>query len=242
MRFDVLTLFPDMIESTINDSILKRAIDKKIIEVNIINFRAFSDNKHLTVDDYAYSGGKGMLIRFDPIVRALKTIPGYEKALKILTTPSGVLYNQERARNISTKYDHIIIICGHYEGIDARILNYVDLELSIGDYILTGGELAASIIIDSVSRLIPGVISEGSTDIESFENNLLEYPQYTRPQSYDGYEVPEILISGHHANIKKWQHRESLKKTYLMRPDLLEKADLSAEDKLIIEEIKNEEK
>ena len=242
MRFDVLTLFPDMIESTINDSILKRAIDKKIIEVNIINFRAFSDNKHLTVDDYAYSGGKGMLIRFDPIVRALKTIHGYEKALKILTTPSGVLYNQERARNISTKYDHIIIICGHYEGIDARILNYVDLELSIGDYILTGGELAASIIIDSVSRLIPGVISEGSTDIESFENNLLEYPQYTRPQSYDGYEVPEILISGHHANIKKWQHRESLKKTYLMRPDLLEKADLSAEDKLIIEEIKNEEK
>lgn len=239
MRFDVLTLFPEMIEGMIKDSILKRAIEKGIIEVNIINFRDFSTNKHHTVDDYAYGGGAGMLISVEPIHRALMSIENVEKAKVVLTSPSGNVWKQSKAYEYS-KENHIVIICGHYEGIDNRVLKYVDEEISIGDYVLTGGEIAATVLIDSISRLVEGVISEESTVNESHQENLLEYPQYTRPLEYDGEKVPEVLYSGHHANIKKYQRYESLKKTYKVRPDLLEKANLTKEDLKMLEEIKNE--
>ena len=225
MRFDVLTLFPEMIEGMIKDSILKRAIEKGIIEVNIINFRDFSTNKHHTVDDYAYGGGAGMLISVEPIHKALMSIENIENAKVVLTSPSGNVWTQKKAYEYSNN-EHIVIICGHYEGIDNRILKYVDEEISIGDYVLTGGEIAATVLIDSISRLVKDVISEDSTVNESHQGSLLEYPQYTRPLEYDGEKVPEVLYSGHHANIKKFQRYESLKKTYRVRPDLLEKANL----------------
>lgn len=239
VRFDILTLFPEMIEGMLNQSILKRAIEKKIIEVNIINFRDFSNNKHSTVDDYAYGGGAGMLISVEPIHLAMKTIPNIDKAYKILTSPSGNVYNQNRAEKLS-KLDHIVIVCGHYEGIDNRILDYIDEEISIGDYVLTGGEIPACAIIDSIARLVPGVISDESIVGESFTMGLLEYPQYTRPYEYDGKKVPDVLVSGHHANIKKWQRYQSLKKTYEVRPELLGNIALTNEDIKMLEEIKNE--
>lgn len=239
VRFDILTLFPEMIEGMLNQSILKRAIEKKIIEVNIINFRDFSTNKHSTVDDYAYGGGAGMLISVEPIHLAMKTIPNIVKAYKILTSPSGNVYNQNKAEKLS-KLDHIVIVCGHYEGIDNRILDYIDEEISIGDYVLTGGEIPACAIIDSIARLVPGVISDESIVGESFTMGLLEYPQYTRPYEYDGKKVPDVLVSGHHANIKKWQRYQSLKKTYEVRPELLGNIALTNEDIKMLEEIKNE--
>lgn len=239
VRFDILTLFPEMIEGMLNQSILKRAIEKKIIEVNIINFRDFSTNKHSTVDDYAYGGGAGMLISVEPIHLAMKTIPNIDKAYKILTSPSGNVYNQNKVEKLS-KLDHIVIVCGHYEGIDNRILDYIDEEISIGDYVLTGGEIPACAIIDSIARLVPGVISDESIVGESFTMGLLEYPQYTRPYEYDGKKVPDVLVSGHHANIKKWQRYQSLKKTYEVRPELLGNIALTNEDIKMLEEIKNE--
>lgn len=241
MRFDILTLFPEMIEGVINSSILKRAREKGLLEINVIDFRLFSTNKHNTVDDYAYGGGAGMLISVEPIHKALQSIEGYDKATKILTTPSGKVFNQKKAIDLS-KNDHIIIMCGHYEGIDNRILNYVDEEISVGDYVLTGGEIPALAIMDSVARLVKGVISDDSIVHESFMEGLLEYPQYTRPQIYDGHEVPEILLSGHHANIEKWKRKEALKKTYKMRPDLLETAMLTPEDYAYLKELEKGDK
>lgn len=239
IKFDILTLFPEIIEGMVSSSILKRAIEKGLIEINIIDFREYAGNKHSTVDDYAYGGGAGMLLRVDPIYRALNTIEGLDKAHKILTSPSGNVWSQKKAEEFS-KLDHIVIVCGHYEGIDARVLNYIDEEISIGDYVLTGGEIPAGVIIDSVSRLINGVIADDSTVNESFSMGLLEYPQYTRPQEFDGHKVPDILLSGHHANIKKWQRYEALKKTYLVRPELLNEIELSKEDFKMVEEIKKE--
>ncbi len=239
IKFDILTLFPEIIEGMVSSSILKRAIEKGLIEINIIDFREYAGNKHSTVDDYAYGGGAGMLLRVDPIYRALNTIEGLDKAHKILTSPSGNVWSQKKAEEFS-KLNHIVIVCGHYEGIDARVLNYIDEEISIGDYVLTGGEIPAGVIIDSVSRLINGVIADDSTVNESFSMGLLEYPQYTRPQEFDGHKVPDILLSGHHANIKKWQRYEALKKTYLVRPELLNEIELSKEDLKMLEEIKKE--
>ncbi|MBQ4570252.1 MAG: tRNA (guanosine(37)-N1)-methyltransferase TrmD [Bacilli bacterium] len=239
IRFDILTLFPEIIEGMVSSSILKRAIEKGLIEINIIDFREYAGNKHSTVDDYAYGGGAGMLIRVDPIYRALNTIEGLSSAHKILTSPSGNVWSQKKAEEFS-KLNHIVIVCGHYEGIDARVLNYIDEEVSIGDYVLTGGEIPAGVIIDSVSRLVSGVIADDSTVNESFSMGLLEYPQYTRPQEFDGYKVPDILLSGHHANIKKWQRYEALKKTYIMRPELLDQIELSKDDLKMLEEIKLE--
>lgn len=237
IKFDILTLFPEIIEGMVSSSILKRAIEKGLIEINIIDFREYAGNKHSTVDDYAYGGGAGMLLRVDPIYRALNTIEGLDNAHKILTSPSGNVWSQKKAEEFS-KLDHIVIVCGHYEGIDARVLNYIDEEISIGDYVLTGGEIPAGVIIDSVSRLINGVIADDSTVNESFSMGLLEYPQYTRPQEFDGHKVPDILLSGHHANIKKWQRYEALKKTYLVRPELLNEIELSKEDIKMLEDIK----
>ena len=240
MKIDVLTLFPEMIEGVIHSSILKRAIDNKIIEINIHDFREFSKDKNHKVDDYTYGGGAGMLIRCDPVIDCLKSISNFQQALKIITSPSGITFNQKVAQKYSNN-EHIIIICGHYEGIDSRVLNYVDEEVSIGDYVLTGGEMAACVIIDAVSRLVDGVLGNNESKIsESFDEDLLEYPQYTRPLEYDGYTVPEVLISGHHENIRKWRRYESIKKTFIVRPDLIDEESLNEEDKKILEQVKKE--
>ena len=220
IKFDILTLFPEIIEGMISSSILKRAIENKLIEINIINFRDFSGNKHSTVDDYAYGGGAGMLIRVDPIYRALQSISNVDKAHKILTSPSGNVWSQKKAEELS-KLEHIVIVCGHYEGIDARVLNYIDEEVSIGDYVLTGGELAAAVICDSVVRLIPGAIGDEQSALsDSFQDNLLAPPVYTRPAEYKGWRVPDILLSGHQRKIEEWQHEQSVERTKRLRPDL----------------------
>ncbi len=240
MRFDIITIFPELINSVCNCSIIKRAIEKGIIEVNTIDFRDYAFDKHKHVDDYAYGGGAGMLISVQPVHQALMIVPNVDKAYKMITSPTGTKFSQEVAERLS-KLDHIVIVCGHYEGIDARINDYMDEEISLGDYILTGGELGACVLIDAVSRLVPGVITDASIQDESFTTGLLEYPQYTRPYEYDGKKVPDVLISGHHANIKKWQRFESLKQTYHKRPDLLDDIELSKEDKKYLEMIKNNE-
>lgn len=238
MKIDILTLFPEMFSGVINSSIIKRAIEKGILQIEIHDFREYSNKKNRRVDDYSYGGGAGMIIEPQPIVDCLRSISGNEKARKILTSPSGKKYHQEKAVSLAQE-EHIIIICGHYEGIDDRITNYIDEEISIGDYILTGGEIAALAIIDSVTRLVPNVLgNEESTEIESFDDCLLEFPQYTRPPVFEGLEVPEVLISGNHEKIKKWRHFKSLEKTYKNRPDLLNKAKLSDEDLDLIEMIK----
>ena len=239
IRFDILTLFPNMFKGLIEDSIIKRAIEKKLIEVNLIDFREFSTNKHHTVDDYSYGGGAGMLISVEPVHLAMKTIPNLDHAKKLLMSPSGKTFNQAKAIELS-KEEHIVMVCGHYEGIDARILNFIDEEVSIGDYVLMGGEVPAMTILEAVSRLVPGVISEDSPVNESFSDSLLEHPQYTRPPVYEGLCVPDVLLSGHHANIKKWQREKALEKTLKVRPDLLKKANLDLNDYKYLWELKNE--
>lgn len=223
MKFTILTLFPEMFPSILNESIIKRAIKNDLLEVNIINFRDFSTNKHKTVDDTPYGGGAGMLLQVEPIVKALESIPNYETALKILLTPQGKRYNQSLTKDLVAN-DHIILICGHYEGFDERVRDYIDLEISIGDYVLTGGEIAALAIMDSVIRLIPGVLgSEESYIHDSFYEDSLDYPQYTKPREFDGKKVPDVLLSGNHAEIAKWRQNQKEIRTKERRPDLLEK-------------------
>jgi tRNA (guanine37-N1)-methyltransferase len=227
MKFDVLTLFPEMFKAVLGDSIIGRAQEKGIIEVNTINIRDFSQNKHRKVDDYPYGGGCGMVMTPQPIYDAYMSLvnnaEGYKPRL-IYMSPQGKVLNQQVAESL-INYDHLVLLCGHYEGIDERILEgIVDEEISIGDYVLTGGELPAMVLIDSVSRLIPGVLSsEEAFSEESLFNGLLEYPQYTRPYDFNEQKVPDILLSGHQANIAKWRRQQSLKRTYQKRPDLYEK-------------------
>lgn len=238
MRIDVLTLFPEMFAS-FDSSIIKRAVESNEVEIYIHDYREFSPKKSRRVDDYSYGGGAGMIIEVEPIVKCLRSIPGYDASRKIITNPIGKTYNQEYAKELA-KEDHIIIVCGHYEGIDDRINDYVDEAISIGDYILTGGEIAAMAIVDSVTRLKPNVLgNDASIEIESFDDNLLEYPQYTRPVEFEGKVVPEVLISGNHENIRKYRRFKSLERTYMNRPDLLEKASLTKEDLKFLELIKN---
>lgn len=223
IRFDILTLFPGMISPMFEDSILKRAIDNNLIEIHLHDFREFSKMKHHNVDDSPYGGGAGMVLMIEPIYDCLHSIDGYEKALKILLTPQGVKYTQEKAKELK-EYNHIILICGHYEGFDERVRSLVDTEMSIGDFVLTGGEIPAMVIVDSVSRLIPGVLhNEESAPTDSFEDNLLEFPQYTKPYDFMGMKVPDVLLSGNHKEIDKFRKEEALKRTKERRPDLLEK-------------------
>lgn len=225
IRFDVLTLFPGMISPMFEDSILKRAIDNNLISINLHDFREFSKMKHHNVDDTPYGGGAGMVLMCPPIYDCLTSIEGYDKALKILLTPQGIKYSQKVTKEL-VKHDHIILICGHYEGFDERIRSFVDMEISIGDYVLTGGEIPAMAIIDSVSRLIPGVLhNEESAPTDSFENDLLEFPQYTKPYDFMGMKVPDILLSGNHQEIDKWRQNESINRTKERRKDLLDKKD-----------------
>ena len=240
IKFDVLTLFPNMFSGFLSESLIKKAIDKNLLKVNLINFRDYSENKHKTVDDYAYSGGAGMLISVEPIHKALKDIEQIDSAYKILLSPSGKSFNQQKAIELSKK-EHIILICGHYEGIDDRIHNYIDEELSIGDFVLMGGEVPAMAIIESTIRL-DGAINPDSIVEESFSNSLLEYPQYTKPYEYDNIKVPDVLVNGNHKLIEEWKRYESLKKTYLVRPDLLKNANLSLKDHQMLWRIKNENK
>ena len=219
MKIDILTLFPKMFDNFLTESIIKRAIADNKVTINIHNIRDYSKNPHKKVDDYPFGGGEGMVLMPQPIfdaVNKLKTDDSYI----ILMTPQGIKYNQKKAYELSNK-KHLIIICGHYEGFDERIRSLCDLELSIGDFILTGGELASMVITDSVVRLIDGVIDTNSHLNDSFNNNLLDYPVYTRPADYNGMKVPKVLLSGHHENIKKWRYEQSLKRTKERRPDLL---------------------
>lgn len=219
MKFDVLTLFPQMFQS-LNESIIGRAREKSLIEINLINIRDFSKDKHKKVDDTPYGGGAGMIIKPDVVYDAYASVKD-EKAKVIYMSPQGKKLNQDKVIELS-KESHLILLCGHYEGIDQRVIDeIVDEEISIGDYVLTGGELPAMVLIDAVSRYVDGVLSDGSTDEESFRNNLLEYPQYTRPEEFRGRKVPEVLISGHHENIKKWREHKSQEITKIKRPDLL---------------------
>ena len=220
MKFDVLTLFPEMFEP-IKHSIINRAVEKNVIDINLINIRDFSKDKHNHVDDTPYGGGAGMVMQADVVYDAYNSIEGKENAKVIYLTPKGQTLNQNKVRELS-KEDHLILLCGHYEGIDQRVLDeIVDEEISVGDYVLTGGELPAMVVVDSVSRYVNGVLSEGSTNEESFSNNLLEYPQYTRPENFHGNSVPEVLTSGNHQEIAKWRFEQSLITTYKKRPDLL---------------------
>ena len=241
MIIDILTLFPEAILGVINTSILKRAIDNNAITINVIDYREYSNKKNKRVDDYSYGGGAGMIIEPQPIVDALRDIKGYEEAHKIITSPIGRTFNQKVAIELS-KEEHIIIVCGHYEGIDERIMNYVDEAISVGDYILTGGEIAALAICDSVSRLVPSVLgNEESTVDESFSGDFLEYPQYTRPEEYEGHKVPSVLLSGNHEEIRKWRRFKSLERTYHLRPDLIKEENLTKEDKEFLTLIKKGE-
>ena len=238
MKFDVLTLFPEMFEP-LKQSIIKRAVEKNLIDINLINIRDFSEDKHNKVDDTPYGGGAGMLMKPDVVDRAYNSIKS-ENAKVIYLTPQGKTLNQRIVRDLS-KQEHLILLCGHYEGIDQRVLDkIVDEEISIGDYVLTGGELPAMVLIDSVSRYVDGVLSDESTDEESFSNGLLEYPQYTRPEIFDNVKVPDVLISGHHENIRKWRRERSLENTFKKRPEMVENIELTEKEKVYIEKLKKE--
>lgn len=238
MKFDVLTLFPEMFEP-LKQSIIKRASEKKLIDINLVNIRDFSEDKHNKVDDTPYSGGAGMLMKPDVVDRAYNSVKS-ENAKVIYLTPQGKMLNQKIVKDLS-KQEHLILLCGHYEGIDQRVLDkIVDEEISIGDYVLTGGELPAMVLIDSVSRYVEGVLSNESTEEESFSNGLLEYPQYTRPEVFDNVKVPDVLISGHHENIRKWRRERSLENTFKKRPEMLENIELTKNEKDYIEKLKKE--
>ena len=221
MKFDILTLFPEMFEG-IKYSIIGKAIEKELIDINIVNIRDFSKDKHKKVDDTPYGGGAGMVLKPDVVYDAYNSIKS-DNSKVIYLSPKGKTLNQEKVKELAQK-NHIILLCGHYEGIDQRVIDeIVDEEISIGDYVLTGGEIPAMVLIDSVSRYVDGVITKESVEEESFSNGLLEYPQYTRPEIFLDKKVPEILLSGHHENIKKWREKQSLEITRSKRPDLLKK-------------------
>lgn len=223
MRIDILTLFPEMFEP-LRESIISRATEAQKLTINVINIRDFSSDKHKKCDDYTFGGGPGMVMMVQPIYDALTSINGYESAKKIYLSPKGEIFSQQKAKELSMQ-EHIIFLCGHYEGVDQRIIdNLIDEEISIGDYVLTGGELPAMVVIDAVSRLVDGVLgSNESAEIETFNENLLEYPQYTKPRVFMGMEVPEVLVSGDHKKVDEWRRAEAEKLTQDRRPDLWEK-------------------
>ena len=219
MKIDILTLFPDMFNGILNTSIIKRAIDNKLVEINLINFRDYSLDPHGKVDDTPYGGGAGMVLTPQPIFDCVNSIKTKESKV-ILLTPDGEVYKESTAYKLS-KFKHLILICGHYEGFDERIRTLCDMEISIGDYVLTGGEIPAMVLVDSITRLIKGVINEESHLMDSFSSNLLDYPVYTKPREYKGMCVPDVLLSGDHLKIEEYRYNESLKKTKERRPDLL---------------------
>lgn len=240
MKFHVMTLFPEMIEDATKVSILGRAINNDLISIDAINIRDFSENKHMKVDDYPYGGGAGMVMQAMPIYKAYQSIidksQNKKKPRVLYMTPQGKVFNQKMAEELA-KEDELIFLCGHYEGIDERVLEEIVTDnVSIGDFVLTGGEMPSLMMIDAISRLVPGVLhNDVSAEFESFQDNLLEYPQYSRPEEVLGRKVPEVLLSGHHRNIEKWRREQSIIRTYERRPDLLEKANLSNKEKEFLE-------
>ena len=237
MKFDILTLFPDFFDSPLSESIIKRAIAEKLIDVDLHNIRDFTHDKHRVVDDSPYGGGSGMVMKPGPIVEGIEHLRK-EKTKVILLSPQGKSFDQKKAVELSRE-EHLVFICGRYEGIDERVRDYVDETISIGDFVITGGELAALTIIDAVARLIPGVLgcSESAKE-ESFSWDILEYPHYTRPAEFRDKMVPDVLLSGNHEEIRRWRRKEALKKTVENRPDLLEGAGLEKEDLKMLDEIK----
>ena len=234
MNFHILTLFPEMVMDGLSTSIIGRAQDKGLLSVEAINIRDFAENKHNRVDDYTYGGGAGMLMQAGPVYGAYQSVveKANSKPRVIYLSPLGQTFSQAKAEELA-KEEELIFLCGHYEGIDERVLEEIVTDyVSIGDYVLTGGELPARVMIDAISRLIPGVLhNDVSAEFESFQDNLLEYPQYTSPEEWHGKKVPEILLSGHHANVEKWRREQSIIRTAERRPDLLEKANLTQKEK-----------
>ncbi|MDR0934801.1 MAG: tRNA (guanosine(37)-N1)-methyltransferase TrmD [Erysipelotrichaceae bacterium] len=239
MKITILTLFPDMFSGIFNNSIIKRAIAKSIITIDIVNIRDFTNDKYGRVDSAPIGGGAGLIMKCQPIVDALKSIDS--KGRKILLSASGDTYKQTKARELADLKEDIILICGHYEGVDKRIENHIDESISIGDYILTGGEIGAMVITDSIIRLLDGAIASESIVEESFENDVLEYPQYTEPYDFEGHKVPDILYSGNHIAIQKWRRKESLKLTKEKRNDLFSKLELNKVDRALLKEIDSNE-
>ena len=245
MRIDILTLFPQMFEAPFSFGIFKRAVDNNLVSIKLHNIRDYTHDKHHTADDYPYGGGPGMVLKPEPIfeaVEAIKSDIGAKEEVRalpiILLTPQGRLFSQQIAQELA-KYNRLILICGHYEGVDERVREHlVTDEISIGDYVLTGGELPAMVVIDTVVRLLPGVLgSEASPANDSHANGLLEYPQYTRPVEYRGWSVPEVLISGNHAQIAKWRREQTIRRTLERRPELLDKTNLCLEEKQLVERL-----
>ncbi|MFQ5480900.1 MAG: tRNA (guanosine(37)-N1)-methyltransferase TrmD [Thermodesulfobacteriota bacterium] len=243
MRFHIVTIFPDFFKAPLSYGVTGRAIQKGLIEVKAHNLRDYTSDKHRTTDDTPYGGGCGMVMKVEPVARAIEAIRSDDIADSriILTTPQGAPFTQDIARELS-EVEKLVIICGRYEGVDERIRDLVDMEVSIGDYVLTGGEIPALVLIDSVSRLVQGVLGSGdSKEDDSFSKGLLEYPQYTRPPEFNGLSVPEVLLSGDHTRIEKYRRTESLRRTLKKRPDLLEKASIRAGDCEIITRLKKEQ-
>ncbi len=236
MKYTVLTLFPEMIEQGMGTSITGRAMSKGLIELEAVNIRDYSDNKHMKVDDYPYGGGAGMVMQAEPVFRAYEAVTkdytGDKKPRLIFLTPQGQVFNQTLAEELA-KEEELIFLCGHYEGIDERVLEEIVTDnVSIGDYVLTGGELPAMVMMDAISRLVPGVLNNDvSAETESFQDNLLEYPQYSRPEEWRGKKVPEVLLSGNHKKIEEWRREKSIERTLERRPDLLKKANLTEKEK-----------
>lgn len=243
MKIDILTLFPEMFEGVLNSSILGRAQKERLVQYQTINFRQFSGNKHGSVDDYPYGGGGGMVLKPEPLFRAVESVAAESELPPriLLMSPQGERFTQRKAEELSRE-KHLLFICGHYEGYDERIRRHLATdELSIGDFVLTGGELPAMVIIDSIVRLLPGVLgNETSAATDSFSTGLLEHPHYTRPADFRGYRVPDVLLSGNHEKIAEWRKKESLRRTLLRRPDMLEEANLDAEEERLLSEVRKE--
>lgn len=247
MKIDILSIFPQMFDGPFGHSIVKRAIEAGHLQVQVTNPRDFATDKHKVVDDTPFGGGAGMVMKPEPIYYALQQVQGETPGARrrvILLCPGGKPFTQQKAQEFAAEYDQLVLICGHYEGVDNRIReNVVDEDISIGDYVLTGGELAAMVVTDAVSRLIPGVLgSAASAEEDSFSEGLLEYPQYTRPREFNGWVVPEVLLNGDHAKIDRWRRKESLRKTLRKRPELLAGRDFSRTDEALLAEVRDEEK
>lgn len=242
MRIDILTLFPDSMRAVLGESILGRAAKKGILDIHCTQIRDYTENRQMQVDDYPYGGGWGCVMMAQPLKSCLDDVmaqAGPRRSRVLYMSPQGKPFSQEIAKRLVRDYDHLVLVCGHYEGVDERVLEMIATDyLSAGDYVLTGGELPAMMMIDCISRLVPGVLNNDvSAEFESFHDNLLEYPQYSRPEEFMGKKVPEILLSGHHANIEKWRREQSIIRTLERRPELLEEAVLSKKEKLFLEEL-----
>lgn len=246
MKIDFISLFPEFIRAFFGQSMIKRAIEGGLIDMDVTDPREYTKSRHGQVDDTIYGGGAGMLMICQPLFDAVHAVlpEKTERSRVIFLSPAGQTFTQDKAKQLAKEYDHILLICGHYEGVDHRVEEHLaDELLSIGDYVLTGGELGAMVVADAIARMIPGVLGDaGSAASDSFYEPILEYPQYTKPADYNGWTVPEVLLSGHHANIARWRRKEALRRTLALRPDLLEKLSMSREDKTLLAEIRGEEK